>query len=103
NELAEQLQSPASRTQAAEGMASGDLSPLLEATFENLRETFRHLSAKQIVEIVDRLAARRGHLYLVGGRFTDPIARYMAAHMTVVQPNVFHLSGQESLWRDRLI
>jgi DNA-binding MurR/RpiR family transcriptional regulator len=27
----------------------------------------------------------------------------MAAHMTIIRPRVFHLSGQESNWRDRLI
>ena len=27
----------------------------------------------------------------------------MAAHLTIIRPNVFHLAGQESNWRDRLI
>ena len=45
----------------------------------------------------------RSKTFLVGGRFTDPIARYMAAHLTIIRPNVFHLTGQESNWRDRLI
>src|SRR5690606_16022877 len=98
-----QLQSPANRALAGQGTSFRDLSPFLEATLKNLQETFRHLSARQVAEIVDRLAVRRGNLYLVGGRFTDPVARYMAAHLAIVQPNVFHLSGQESLWRDRLI
>ncbi len=102
DQLAEQLQSPASRTydSPARGAAA---QPLLDATLENLRETFHHLSAQQIAAIVNRMADRRGHMYLMGGRFTDPIARYMAAHLTIVRPNVFHLSGQESMWRDRLI
>ena len=102
DELAAQLQSPASRTYAPPS-AGGALPPLLEATLENLRETFRHISERQFAEIVDKLADRRGHMYLLGGRFTDPVARYMAAHLTVVRPNVFHLAGQESVWRDRLI
>jgi DNA-binding MurR/RpiR family transcriptional regulator len=42
-------------------------------------------------------------MYLVGGRFTDPLARYLAAHLAILRPNVFHLAGQESVWRDRLI
>ncbi len=103
DELAAQLQSPASRTYAPPSAAGGALPPLLEATLENLRETFRHISERQFAEIVDKLADRRGHMYLLGGRFTDPVARYMAAHLTVVRPNVFHLAGQESVWRDRLI
>ena len=51
----------------------------------------------------DAACRPRRKAFLVGGRFTDPIARYMAAHLTMIRPNVFHLAGQESNWRDRLI
>lgn len=99
DELAAQLQSPASRTAAARRGAS----PVVEATLENIRETFRHVPERQIRDIATLLADPRAKLFLVGGRFTDPVARYMSAHMTIIRPNVFHLAGQESNWRDRLI
>jgi len=104
DELAAQLQSPASRTHGpTTSSLEGTLPPLLEATLENIRVTFRHVSERQFAEIVGKLADRRGHMFLLGGRFTDPLARYMAAHLTIVRPRVFHLAGQESMWRDRLI
>lgn len=103
DELAAQLQSPASRTYAPSSRGKGAISPMLEATLDNLRETFRHISDRQLEEIAACIAQRRGHMFLIGGRFTDPLARYMAAHLAIIRPNVFHLAGQESLWRDRLI
>jgi len=103
DELAAQLQSPLTRTVIQPTPESGKTSPVLEATLENVRETFRHVSDKQIRDIVTRLANPRARIFLIGGRFTDPIARYMAAHLSIVRPNVFHLTGQESTWRDRLI
>ncbi len=103
DELAAQLQSPASRTYAPSSRGKGAVSPMLEATLDNLRETFRHISDRQLEEIAACLAERRGHMFLIGGRFTDPLARYMAAHLAIIRPNVFHLAGQESMWRDRLI
>lgn len=103
DELAAQLQSPASRTLAPAAAGGGTASPMLEATLDNLRETFRHISDRQLTDIATKLSDRRGHMFLIGGRFTDPLARYMAAHMAIIRPNVFHLSGQESIWRDRLI
>lgn len=103
DELAAQLQSPASRTADMASPAGGPVPPMLEATMENLRETFRHISERQLAEIVEKLADRRGHMFLMGGRFTDPLARYMSAHLAIVRPNVLHLAGQESMWRDRLI
>ncbi|MEQ1955286.1 MurR/RpiR family transcriptional regulator [Mesorhizobium sp. CN2-181] len=103
DELAEQLQSPAIRAGAPARTETGSASPMVEATLDNIRETFRHLSARQLDDIVALLASRRSSVYLIGGRFTDPIARYMAAHLAIVRPGVFHLTGQESNWRDRLI
>ena len=103
DELAEQLQSPASRAGIPARRDASGIPPMIEATLDNIRETFRHLSARQLDDIVLLLSNRRASLYLVGGRFTDPIARYMAAHLTIIRPNVFHLAGQESNWRDRLI
>ncbi|TWH00648.1 RpiR family transcriptional regulator [Mesorhizobium sp. J18] len=104
DELAAQLQSPLSRTAASGATARpGDASPALEATLENIRETYRHVPQRQITDIVTLLANRRAKIFLIGGRFTDPIARYMAAHLTIIRPNIFHLSGQENNWRDRLI
>lgn len=103
DELAAQLQSPASRTISASSPLPASTAPILEAVLENIRETFRHISDRQLSDIVDQLANQRAHVYLVGGRFTDPLARYMAAHLNLIRPNVTHLVGQESLWRDRLI
>lgn len=102
DELASQLQSPLSRTTERAARGPGT-SPALEATLENIRETFRHVSSKQLSDIVALLSNQRSKIFLIGGRFTDPIARYMAAHLTIIRPNVFHLTGQESNWRDRLI
>src|SRR5690606_26335221 len=94
---------PASRTHRLPAGEAGAAPALLEATLDNLGETFRHVPRQQVSAIVERLADRRGQLYLIGGRFTGPIARYMAAHLAIVRRDVWHLSGQESLWRDRLI
>ena len=103
DELAAQLQSPASRAGTLADRGGGKVSPIADATLENIRETFRHVSERQLGEIVDMLANPRAKVFLLGGRFTDALARYMAAHLAIVRPGVFHLDGQESNWRDRLI
>lgn len=102
DELAAQLQSPHNRNENQ--LSHSDTAyPAVEYTLDNIRETFRHISEKQLHDIVKALVAARGNIYLIGGRFTDPIAQYMAAHMTVIRPHVFHIAGQESAWRDRLL
>jgi DNA-binding MurR/RpiR family transcriptional regulator len=102
DELAAQLQSPLNRAENPSG-AAGGASPTVAAIVDNIHETFRHISRKQITQLAGLLADHKSKAFLVGGRFTDPIARYLAAHLTIIRPNVFHLAGQESNWRDRLI
>jgi DNA-binding MurR/RpiR family transcriptional regulator len=101
DELAARLQSPLSRT--GRSKPGGHSAPLLAATLANIAETFRVVPEKQIDEIVTLLSDPKRQIHLVGGRFTDPIARYAAAHLAIVRPGVVHLEGQENLWRDRLI
>ncbi|MEW9805458.1 MurR/RpiR family transcriptional regulator [Mesorhizobium marinum] len=103
DELAAQFQSPASRAGLQQPSRRGKVPATVEATLENIHETFRHVSEKQVADIVALLAQANADVFLIGGRFTDPVARYMAAHLTIIRPNVLHLAGQESNWRDRLI
>jgi DNA-binding MurR/RpiR family transcriptional regulator len=103
DELAAQLQSPASRAGLPQPSRHGAVPATVESTLENIRETFRHVSEKQIADMVALLSNPKAAVFLIGGRFTDPVARYMAAHLTIIRPKVLHLAGQESNWRDRLI
>ncbi|PSH54954.1 MurR/RpiR family transcriptional regulator [Phyllobacterium endophyticum] len=102
-ELAAQVQSPWNRATAIQPPKAGAAFPLMEAAIENIRETFQHLSAQQLDDVTDAISYNRARVYLLGGRFTDPIARYMAAHLKITRPGVTHLAGQESHWRDQLI
>ena len=102
DELAAQLQSPASRA-GGPAAGRGEISATLEATLENISTTFRMIPGRQIAEVVELLSNRKANVFLVGGRFTDPLARYTAAHLAIIRPNIFHLAGQEGNWRDRLI
>jgi len=102
DELAAQLQSPHHRNEQPE-KAPDTAYPAVEYTLDNIRESFRHLGDRQLQQIVAALSNSRGNVYLIGGRFTDPIAQYMTAHMSIIRPHVFHLGGQESMWRDRLL
>ncbi|ATU93618.1 MurR/RpiR family transcriptional regulator [Phyllobacterium zundukense] len=102
-ELAAQVQSPWNRAATIQPSRNGPTFPLMEAAIENIRETFQHLSVQQIDDVTDAISRNRARIYLLGGRFTDPIARYMAAHLKITRPGVTHLVGQESHWRDQLI
>lgn len=98
DELQAQLQSPLSRS-----TRQADSSPLLDAMLDNVRDTVGRLSDREKGEMVAELCDPKARIALAGGRFTDPLARYMAAHLSLIRPGVTHMDGQESVWRDRLV
>ncbi len=103
-EVVEQLQSPLARnTKVRDEKITQSSEPFLAALLENMRETFAHNSEADLKKLSSLLADTSFRIHLVGGRFTDPVARYMAAHMRVIRKKVFHLEGQEGNWRDQLV
>jgi DNA-binding MurR/RpiR family transcriptional regulator len=103
-EVEAQLQSPLAK--AAPLAGPSELAPhsaFAAAVVENISETFRHMPAAEFDAVVALLADTKRPLRLIGGRFTDAVARYMAAHLAILRPSVCHLAGQPAHWRDQLL
>jgi DNA-binding MurR/RpiR family transcriptional regulator len=101
SELANQLNSPLARSTSLAKDTTGD--PHVGQLIENIRETFDHLPKGELDGLVKLLADDRKTVHLIGGRFTDGLARYMAAHLRIVRPNVVHVAGQHGNWLDQLL
>ncbi|WP_417666417.1 MurR/RpiR family transcriptional regulator [Roseibium sp.] len=103
-ELENQLNTPLARSSAMkEPSVSVSADPLVDKLVENLRETFEHLPRGELSSMIRLLADEKKTLHMIGGRFTDALARYMAAHLRIVRPNVNHVAGQQGNWLDQLI
>jgi DNA-binding MurR/RpiR family transcriptional regulator len=103
-ELQAQLQSPLAKS----GSLAEPHEPPREGAFasavaDNVLETFRHLPGAEFEAVAALLADRRRPVHLLGGRFTDALARYMAAHLRILRPHVRHLEGQPGNWHDQLL
>jgi len=105
-EVEAQLQSPLAKTEAVPARADLKQRPhdgFAKAVADNVLGTFRYLPAAEMEAVGATLADPRRPLHILGGRFTDPLARYMTAHLRILRPNVSHLEGQPDNWRDQLI
>lgn len=105
DELAAQLSSPLSKVPVDAGMAppADSWRAFAEAVIANVRETFEHLASAEIEQITRLLADTRLRVHLVGGRFTDALARYLSVQLRVLRPGVNHLQDQEANWLDQLL
>lgn len=102
-ELADQLNSPLARSSVMEPSDVTEDDPLMDRLVENVRETFAHLPRGELQGLIRVLADEKRPVHLLGGRFTDALARYMAAHLRIVRSNVSHVAGQQGNWLDQLI
>lgn len=107
-ELAAQLSSPLAKSARAPGSgarrgAARGGGEFADAVIRNLRETFANLPPTELDEAGRLLADRRRRIHLVGGRFTDSLARYVSVQLRVLRPDVSHLQDQESNWQDQLL
>ncbi|MEM9630280.1 MAG: MurR/RpiR family transcriptional regulator [Pseudomonadota bacterium] len=100
-ELQSQLNSPLARSASMAEDPDGD--PHVSQLLENVRETFAHLPKGELESLVKLLSDERKTIHLIGGRFTDGLARYMAAHLRIVRSNVTHIAGQQGNWLDQLL
>ncbi|MET1412472.1 MurR/RpiR family transcriptional regulator [Roseibium sp. HPY-6] len=101
NELESQLNSPLARSTTLGEQTSGD--PHVSQLLENVRETFEHLPKGELDGLIRLLSDEKKTVHLIGGRFTDGLARYMAAHLRIVRSGVNHIAGQQGNWLDQLL
>jgi DNA-binding MurR/RpiR family transcriptional regulator len=105
-ELEERAKSPLQRAEAAPPHPDRDLHFLdhfLARTSGNMAATASRIPASEFEAVCARLAEGKGGCHLVGGRFTDPIAAYMEAHLRLIRPGVRRLDGRMATRADQLI
>lgn len=99
-ELSAQRQTPLGK--GADYSADHPLERFAHATIANLRETTANV-AGEFEALVSLLADGNRPVHVIGGRFTDPIAEYLVAHLRVLRPRVRRITGQPAGWLDQLL
>jgi DNA-binding MurR/RpiR family transcriptional regulator len=100
-ELAARLEPPLMKGAGLSG--DGRLARFAATTAANVAETAANIARDEFDAVVTLLADRHRPVHLRGGRFTDPLADYMAAHLRVLRPNVRRIVGERLTWLDQLL
>ena len=96
-ELDQRMQGPLnvhSENTNAETNIESYLSSFSETIERNVAETFRAISGVEFERVLQVLADNKRTLYLIGGQFTDSVARYLYFHLRKMRPNVHLIQGQ---------
>lgn len=100
-ELAEQFKSPLAK--AAAISPSGPLDAISQAVIANIEATMASIPPSEIAAVVELLADQRHPVFVTGGRFTDPLARYLSTHLRLVRPGVHLVETARDARRDQLL
>lgn len=105
-ELEAQVASPLSKRhgERTQGAAAADfLDAFSRSVCENIQETSASLARDQFQGAVALLTAQANRVYVLGGRFTDPLAVYLYNHLRILRPRVQHIVGAAISWAEYLL
>jgi len=105
-ELEARLESPLTKHHEETGAdtGSGDfLDQFAATTCNNIRQSVAALPRSEFDGAVGLLGDMRNTLYLLGGRFTDPVATYAYMHLRALRPRVHHISGPPMSWSEYVV
>jgi DNA-binding MurR/RpiR family transcriptional regulator len=102
-ELAARVQSPLWRVEGRVGSANDPQAAFVDHIAENLRDTLAHLPRDGIGRLVELLGQERRSVLIIGGRFTQALAQYLAVVLRSIRPRVHLVEGQSATWPDQLL
>lgn len=104
-ELQTRLQSPLQRHGHSRPVERTDhfLYDYAAAMRDNIAECLASVPASEFEAVLELLADRRLDIYLLGGRYSAPIAELMAGYLQAMRPQVRFIGGQNSIWPQYLL
>lgn len=81
----------------------GYLSAYLNQAAQRASETIQLIPDWEFEAVCQKLAERKGHCFLAGGRFTDFLAGYFEAHLRIIRPAVSRFDGRIATRADQMI
>ncbi len=104
-EIQAELLSPLEKgdSSAARSLDGSALGAYFSRATANIQATLEAIPESEFEAACALLSDPKASCYTLGGRFSDAIARYMAAHLRIVRPNVRRFQDQTSTWDDQLL
>jgi DNA-binding MurR/RpiR family transcriptional regulator len=106
DELELRLQTPLSKAPPRQGVASAPrdfLAGYGRAILANVERSLAEVPRAEFEAAVDLIAAGRGRVLLIGGRFTGSLALQFYLHLRELRPGVELVSGQTASWVEHLL
>ena len=70
---------------------------------QNINDSLNNISLSDISSVIQSLSNLERSVYLLGGRYTDVLARHFYLHLHAIRDNVWHIEGQTSTWAEYIL
>jgi DNA-binding MurR/RpiR family transcriptional regulator len=105
-ELKAQLESPLTKKPDEPANASrdfGSLDRFSRSAMDNIERSLATVAQTEFDAVVALLADSRRQIFLIGGRFTGPLAEYFSRHLHTLRANVIHIEAETAVRLDYLL
>ena len=104
DELEARLQSPLEKHRRhREGEPGDDVERFCAALCDNIRLSLHNIPRSELEHTCQQLGDTRRQVFLIGGRFSDSLARYFYMHLHAMRSGVRHVDPQVGAWPDYLV
>ena len=70
---------------------------------QNIKRSLSNIPTSEISSVVQALSNNKQSVFLLGGRYTDILARHFYLHLHAIRSNTWHISGQSSTWPEYIL
>jgi len=105
-ELQARLETPIqkrTKTQIKQGSIDETVSNFGETVCQNIKRSLLNIPSSEINTIVQALSNNKKSIFLIGGRYTDILARHFYLHLHAIRTNIWHIEGQSSTWAEYIL
>ena len=98
SELKEGQRSPLDLHQTRRPVGDNQFADFVERATAMLAEACQVITQEQFNRLSSILGDRKRRLFVIGGRLSDTLARYLSWHLKQIRPDVHHLEADPESW-----
>jgi DNA-binding MurR/RpiR family transcriptional regulator len=105
-ELQARLETPIQKTDkkpTKRGTIENVVGDFGDAVCQNIKQSLNNIPTSEINAVVQALSNVKQSVFLLGGRYTDILARHFYLHLHAIRNNIGHVDGHSSTWAEYIL
>lgn len=80
-----------------------NISKFSDEVCQNIKRSLHNIPTSEITAVTQALGNDKQTVFLIGGRYTDILARHFYLHLRAIRSKIIHVEGQSSIWSEYIL